>query len=98
MTGGLRPAPPKPIADLTPENLKAVLADMERGPGWYTSADLYRWYAAMAREAELDPVSPKRFGMVLGELGYRRQIRRVNGSNARCWFLSARAFRAEGDQ
>lgn len=84
------------MADLTPDNLRTLLNDMGQGPGWYTSASLYRWYAAMAREDDLEPVSQKRFGMVLGELGYRRHVRRVDGHNARCWFISARAFRGEG--
>lgn len=85
-----------PVADLTPDNLRALIEDMGRGAGWYTSADLYEWYEGMAAEAKLEPVTKKKFGMVLGELGYRSAIRRVDGKGARCWFLTKRAERGEG--
>lgn len=84
-----------PVADLTPDNLRALIEDMGRGPGWYTSADLYAWYADMAREGELEPVTKKKFGMVLGELGYQNAIRRVGGKGARSWFITRRAERGE---
>jgi hypothetical protein len=84
-----------PVADLTPENLQTLINDMGTGPGWYTSAHLYAWYAAMAREAKLEPVSQKRFGMVLRELGYRSAIRRVDGKGARSWYLTRRAERGQ---
>lgn len=85
---------PHGTADLTPENLRAVLEDMGGGPGWYTSKSLYAWYTGMAREDNLEPVSIKKFGMVLGELGYQRALRRVDGKNTRSWFITARALRA----
>lgn len=68
---------------------------MGTGPGWYTSADLYNWYASMAREDNLAPVSKKRFGAVLGELGYKRAIKYVDGKTARSWFITRRALRGE---
>jgi hypothetical protein len=83
-----------PVADLTPENLGLMIKDMEAEPGWYTSAHLYAWYTGMAREAELEPVSQKKFGMVLKALGFRASTRRVDGANARCWFLPRHAIRA----
>jgi len=92
--GALRPRL-VPVADLTTDNLQTLINDMGRGAGWYTSADLYDWYASMAREAELEPVTKKKFGMVLRELGYRSTIRRVDGKGARCWFISARAARGQ---
>jgi hypothetical protein len=92
--GSLRPRL-VPVADLTTDNLQALIVDMGRGPGWYTSADLYDWYVAMARESELEPVTKKKFGMVLGELGFRSAIRRKDGRPARSWFISARAERGQ---
>ena len=80
-----------PVADLNAENLQALINDMGTGPGWYTSAHLYAWYTAMAREAELEPVTKKRFGTVLGELGYQSATRRVGGKPARSWYLTRRA-------
>lgn len=83
-------------ADLTPENLRAVLEDMGRGPGWYTSADLYNWYTGMVAEEGLEPVSKKKFGATLAELGYKRAFRRdpaQGGKHARSWFITRRALR-----
>lgn len=91
---GLRPQI-RPIADLTPDNLRRVLEDMGAEPGWYTSAALYDWYASMAREGGLTPVSKKRFGAVLGELGYKRAVKSVDGKTARSWFITRRAIRGE---
>ena len=86
---------PRPIADLTPENLKILVDDMGAEPGWYTSASLYGWYLGMCKEAGLEPVTQKKFGMVLRELGYRTQVRRTDGTTARCWYLTRRAARGE---
>ena len=83
-----------PIADLTPENLKALIRDMDAEPGWYTSAALYGWYTGMARESELEPVTQKKFGMVLRELGFRNALRRSAGQPARCWFIPRHAIRS----
>lgn len=83
----------RPVAELTPDNLRRLLEDMDSGPGLYTSADLYRWYVGMAKEAKLEPVSHRRFGGVLRELGYQSKHQRVNGVISRCWFISKRAFR-----
>jgi hypothetical protein len=85
--------PTAQVAGLTQANLRAVVEDMGRGPGWYPSGELYDWYAAMVREAGMVPVSKKRFGMTLADLGYRASIRRFEGALARCWFISARTFR-----
>jgi hypothetical protein len=83
------------VADLTKENLQAMLRDMDAQPGWHLAADLYTWYESMAREAELTPVSRKKFGMVLAELGFRSATRRVGGQpGRRCWFLPRHAIRA----
>lgn len=83
-----------PIADLTPENLKALIRDMDAEPGWYTSAALYGWYEGMASESGLEPVSQKKFGMVLRELGFRNALRRSAGQPARCWFIPRHAIRS----
>lgn len=83
------------VADLTPANLRRVLEDMGGGPDWYSSADLYKWYASMAREAGLEPLTQNAFGRALTGLGYRASIRRKNGGVlTRCRFISARAWRA----
>lgn len=91
---GLRPQI-RPIADLTPDNLRRVLEDMGTGPGWYTSAALYNWYSSMAKEDGMNPVSKKMFGTVLGSLGYQRAIKYVEGKTARSWFITRRAIRGE---
>lgn len=83
----------RPVAELTPDNLRRLLEDMDSGPGLYTSADLYRWYANMAGEADLAPVTRRKFGAVLRELGYKPRQARVNGKISRCWFITRRAFR-----
>jgi hypothetical protein len=85
--------PTAQVAGLTQANLRAVVEDMGRGPGWYPSAELYDWYAAMAREAGLIPVTQNAFGRSLTELGYRASLRRFEGALARCRFISARTFR-----
>jgi hypothetical protein len=84
---------PRKLADLTPENLRRVLEDMGQGPGWYTSADLYAWYAGMCEEDDLEPVTKRMFGGVLKGMGFRNAIRRVDGKHARCWFITRRATR-----
>lgn len=92
------PQPPRPVgvADLDPHNLQSLMVDMGYGPGWYTSAGLYAWYANLVRSESLEPPSQKAFGMALKELGYRSAIRRVDGKHARCWFITQRALRGEG--
>lgn len=85
---------PVPLADLTKENLQAMLRDMDAQPGWYSSADLYTWYESMAREASLKAVTRKRFGTVMGQLGFRKSVRRVDGKHTRCWFIPRHAIRA----
>jgi hypothetical protein len=83
------------VADLTKENLQAMLRDMDAQPGWHLASDLYAWYEGMAREAGLAAVSRKKFGMVLAELGFRSSTRRVGGRpGRRCWFLPRHAIRA----
>lgn len=91
-TYGLQPQL-RPVADLTPDNLRILMEDMGTGPGWYTSGDLYRWYESMARQDKLQPVSQRKFGGVLRELGYKSARRRVDGVPARCWFITKRALR-----
>lgn len=86
---------PRKLADLTPENLRRVLEDMGGGPGWYTSSDLYRWYVSMCAEDDLEPVTQRKFGAVLKELGYRNATRRVDGVHRRSWFITRRALRGE---
>ena len=87
---------PRRLADLTPENLRRLMEDMGTGPGWYPSADLYRWYVGMCREDGLEPVTQRKFGAVLRDLEYKSATRRVDGKHARCWFISNRALRGEG--
>lgn len=84
---------PRKLADLTPDNLRRVLEDMGQGPGWYTSAALYDWYASMCTEDDLEPVTKRMFGGVLRGMGYRSATRRVDGKHARCWFITRRALR-----
>lgn len=86
---GLRP---RRVADLTAENLKTLVDDIG-GPGWYSAGDLYRWYARMCEEDDLEPVTKKKFGMVLKSMGYQSKTRRVAGQNARCWLITRRAVR-----
>jgi hypothetical protein len=86
---------PRPLAELTAENLKRLMEDKGAGAGWYASADLYTWYVGMCEEDELAPVSAKKFGMVLRELGYRRVNQRVEGVMTRGWFISNRALRGK---
>lgn len=93
-SGGLQPRMVA-VADLTTENLQAMIRDMNAQPGWHTAADLYAWYTGMAREAELEPVSQKKFGMVMRELGFRARVVRIpGGPAARCWFIPRHAIRA----
>jgi Cdc6-like AAA superfamily ATPase len=87
---------PRRLADLTPENLRRLMEDIGRGPGWYASADLYRWYVGMCEEDKLEPVTQRKFGGVLRELKYRSAVRRVDGKHTRCWYISNRALRGEG--
>lgn len=72
------------------------MEDVGTGPGWYPSADLYRWYVGMCEEDGLEPVTQRKFGAVLRELKYKSAIRRVDDKHARCWFISNRALRGEG--
>lgn len=83
-----------PVADLTPENLAKLIKDMGAEPGWYASSHLYTWYAGMAEEAGLTPVSKKMFGTVLKQLKFRSSVRRVDSKNTRCWFLPQHQIRA----
>jgi hypothetical protein len=83
-----------PVADLTAENLAALIRDMDMEPGWYPAGELYGWYLGMAKEADLKPVSQKIFGTRLRELGYRVAARRVAGRHARCWFIPRHAIRS----
>lgn len=84
------------VAELDADNLRALMEDMGREPGWYTSAELHTWYASMARADGLEPPSQKAFGRALRELGYQSAIRRVDGKHARCWRIVRRAWRAQG--
>lgn len=81
------------MADLTPDNLRRVLEDMGQGTGWYVSGELYRWYTSMCAEDGLEPVTARKFGGVLRELGYRSATRRVDGVHRRCWLITRRALR-----
>lgn len=81
------------MGELTPDNLRRLIEDMGTGPGWYASGPLYTWYAGMCAEAGLTPVSAKKFGMTLRELGYRPVLKRVDGKHVRGWFLHNRALR-----
>lgn len=91
---GLPVPRPTGVAGLDPHNLQALLTDMGAGPGWYVSADLYRWYASMVIQEGLQPPSKRAFGLALKALGYRSAIRRVDGKHVRSWFISRRAWRA----
>jgi hypothetical protein len=86
--------PTSAVAGLTLPNLRRVVEDIGDGPGWYTSARLYEWYAGMAREDGLEPLTKKAFGLALAELGFRPSTRRFEGKRARCWFISGRAWRS----
>ena len=86
--------PTSPVAGLDATNLRKVLEDMGRGPGWYTSAELHTWYASMARDAGLEAMTRNAFGRALTELGFRASIRRRDRKLTRVWFMSARAWRA----
>lgn len=90
-----QPLVPRPtgVAGLDPHNLQALLVDMGCGPGWYVSADLYRWYASMVIAEGLQPPSKRAFGLALKSLGYRSALRRVDGKHARSWFITRRAWR-----
>lgn len=92
MADGLQATSPATV-DVTPENLRRVLEDIGRGAGWYTSAELYAWYASMCAEDGLAPVSVKAFGLGLKAMNYRPSTRRFDGKRARCWFISNRALR-----
>lgn len=85
---------PRPVADLTPENLKILIDDMGTGPGWYTSHDLFTWYEAMCKEGGLIPVTRRAFGNALKGLGYKNSVRRYGNKPARCWYITRRAERA----
>lgn len=82
-------------ADLDPHNLQALIIDMGAGPGWYVSADLYRWYASMVIAEGLQPPSKRAFGLALRSLGYRSGLRRVDGKHVRSWYITNRALRGE---
>lgn len=84
---------PRPVADLTPENLRVLVEDLE-GPGWYSSADLYAYYLILAKRDGMEPVTHRAFGGALRALGYKDSTRRVAGVHRRGWFLPQRAFRA----
>lgn len=90
----LQPTSPA-IAGLTADNLRVIVTDMGLTPGWVSSARLYAWYASMAREVGLEPLTQNAFGRALTGLGYRRSIRRMDGVLTRCRFISARAMRGQ---
>lgn len=85
--------PGKPLGELNAENLQLLMEDMGVGPGWHPSARLYRWYEGMCQEGGLTPVSAKRFGMVLRELGHTQRSAREDGRLVRGWFIKAKALR-----
>lgn len=80
-------------AELNEENLKAILTDMGVGPGWHTAHDLYQWYFGMAIEQGLEQLSKKAFGLRLKAMGYVSSTQRKDGRQARCWYITRRAFR-----
>lgn len=88
---GLLPKLPDPI-EVWAECLRRVLVDMDANIGWYPSAQLYTWYAGMCAEDGGTPVSAKRFGLVLRELGYLPSTRRHAGRHTRGWMITRRAF------
>lgn len=86
---------PTGVAGLDPHNLRALILDLGAGPGWYVSADLYRWYASMVIAEGLQPPSKRAFGLALRSLGYRSALRRVDGKHVRSWFITRRALRGD---
>lgn len=88
---------PRPVgrAALDTHNLQALMEDMGTGPGWYVSADLYRWYASLVIAEGMQPPSKVAFGRALKALGYRNEIRRVDGKHCRSWFITQRALRGD---
>jgi len=82
------------VADLTPENLRILIKDIG-GPGYYPAADLYRWYVGMAREVDSEPVTKRKFGVALTQLGYKSTVQRKHGKPTRCWVITRRAEREE---
>jgi Cdc6-like AAA superfamily ATPase len=86
------------IAPLTGANLRLVLEDMQKGPGWIPSADLYRHYVWMCEEDNLDPMNQNSFGRELTKMGYRQEVKRIDGKLVRGRFISNKAFRAEVDE
>lgn len=81
------------VAGINAHNLQALVQDMGIKPGHHQVTYLHRWYAGMCEEAGLPVPTKKRFGLDLKALGYRASIQRREGKMARCWFISARAWR-----
>jgi hypothetical protein len=87
---GLRP---RRIAELTPENLAVLIEDMG-GPGYYRSADLYRWYVGLTEEDDLEPISHRKFGGALKEMGFQSLVRSLEGKPVRCWNITGQRLAA----
>lgn len=83
------------IVGLDAHNLRALMEDMEYGPKWYSTTELYVWYTDMVRKMDMEPVSQREFANSLKRLGYRAVVKRqLGGPTARGWFISRRAWRA----
>lgn len=89
--------PTSPTAELTADNLRAIVRDIGQGAGWHSSTLLYSWYCGMVREAGLEPISQNMFGRQMRALGYRSSIQRMNEKHQRCWFISKKAWRADSE-
>lgn len=83
----------KPMARLTPRNLKAVLDDMGVQPGIHVAADMYLWYVGMCEEEGAQPVTKKAFGLSLANQGCTPTTKRVNGKPHRAWLIPRSRFR-----
>lgn len=83
----------RPIARLTPRNLKALLAESAAQPGVYTAGWLYEEYLALCEWAEAQPISKKAFGMSLAHQGCTPTTKREDGKQHRAWMLPRSRFR-----
>lgn len=81
------------VAKLTPNNLKALLADMGLQPGIHPAGQLYDAYTAMCDEAGAQPISKKAFGVSLANQGCTPVTRQVAGKRSRCWMIPRSRFR-----
>lgn len=69
---------------------------MEVG-GDYPTADLYRWYRSMMEEEGREPVSHRKFGLVLKSLGLHNTYKTVDRKSVRCWLITNPWIRRAAD-